>query len=351
MSELLTQEEIDSLLNAVTKGEMPHESGADATPRRHQTILPYDFRRPNRIAKEQVRTLQMLHDTFARSVSSSLSAYLRSMLEVQLTSVEQLTYGEFMASVVPPSTLGIFEMAPLKGGAVLDINPHLVFPMIDRILGGPGRASIHVRELTEIERALVARILRKLLVDLQQAWAQIGKFEVRLLNLETNPQFVQLTSPNDIAILVTFDVRVGEVEGVMSLCLPFAMLEPILPQAHDPALVRRGAGGGNGRGDTGNRGEPPHGVVGIACGVGGGADPDQPTHPARAWGHPAAPLGREVGGDRGGWRPTSVRGARRPEAAAAGGGDHGRAGCRRTAAWLVHTRQSLPTLQDGWSRA
>jgi flagellar motor switch protein FliM len=230
VSELLTQEEIDSLLNAVTKGEMPHESGADASSRRHQTILPYDFRRPNRIAKEQVRTLQMLHDTFARSVSSSLSAYLRSMLEVQLTSVEQLTYGEFMASVVPPSTLGIFEMAPLKGGAVLDINPHLVFPMIDRILGGPGRATIHVRELTEIERALVARILRKLLVDLQQAWAQIGKFEVRLLNLETNPQFVQLTSPNDIAILVTFDVRVGDVEGVMSLCLPFAMLEPILPK-------------------------------------------------------------------------------------------------------------------------
>jgi flagellar motor switch protein FliM len=226
----LTQEEIDSLLSAVTKGEMPHESGAEVSSRRHQTILPYDFRRPNRVAKEQVRTLQMLHDTFARSVSSSLSAYLRSMVEVQLTSVEQLTFGEFMTSVVPPSTLGIFEMAPLKGGAVLDINPHLVFPMIDRILGGPGRASIQVRELTEIERALVARILRKLLVDLQQAWAQIGKFEARLLNLETNPQFVQLTSPNDIAILVSFDVRVGEVEGVMSLCLPLAMLEPILPK-------------------------------------------------------------------------------------------------------------------------
>jgi flagellar motor switch protein FliM len=230
VSELLTQEEIDSLLSAVTKGEMPQESGAEPSARRHQTILPYDFRRPNRIAKEQVRTLQMLHDTFARSVSSSLSAYLRTMLEVQLTSVEQLTYGEFMNSVVPPSTLAIFEMAPLKGGAVLDINPHLVFPMIDRVLGGAGRASIHVRELTEIERALVARILRKLLVDLQQAWAQAGKFDVRLLNLESNPQFVQLTSPNDIAILVTFDVRVGEVEGVMSLCFPFAMLEPILPK-------------------------------------------------------------------------------------------------------------------------
>jgi flagellar motor switch protein FliM len=230
VSETLTQEEIDSLLSAVTKGQMPSAPEAATGIKRHRNVLPYDFRRPNRIAKEQVRTLQMLHDSFSRSVSSSLSAYLRSLVEVQLTSVEQLTYGEFMASITAPSTLGVFEMAPLKGGAVLDINPHLVFPMIDRVLGGPGRASIQVRELTEIERALVSRILRKVLVDLQQAWAQVGRFDVRLLNLETNPQFVQLTSPNDIAILVTFDVRVGEVGGVMSLCLPFAMLEPVLPK-------------------------------------------------------------------------------------------------------------------------
>ena len=230
MSEILTQEEIDSLLSAVRTGDASPLPAASPRPRRHQSILPYDFRRPNRIAKEQVRTLQMMHDTFARSVSSSLSAYLRSMVEVQLTSVEQLTYGEFMLSIVPPSSFGIFEMAPLKGGAVLDMNPHLVFPMIDRILGGPGRASIEVRELTEIERALVERIFRRALVDLQQAWQQVGRFEARLLNLETNPQFLQLASSNDIAMLVTFDVRVGEVDGVMSLCLPLAMLEPILPK-------------------------------------------------------------------------------------------------------------------------
>jgi flagellar motor switch protein FliM len=230
VSEILTQEEIDSLLSAVTKGEMLSDSRAGLSSRRHQTILPYDFRRPNRVAKEQVRALQMLHDSFARSVSASLSAYLRSLLEVHLTSVEQLTYGEFLQSVVPPSTLGIFEMTPLKGGAVLDISPRLVFLMIDRILGGPGRASTQIRELTEIERALVSRIVRKLLVDLQQAWTQVGRFDARLLNVETNPQFVQLTSPNDLAILVTFEVRVGEVEGIMSLCLPFAMLEPILPK-------------------------------------------------------------------------------------------------------------------------
>jgi flagellar motor switch protein FliM len=228
VSEILTQEEIDSLLSAVSTGKVA--SGTDAAARRHQAVLPYDFRRPNRIAREQVRTLQILHDGFARNLSSSLSAYLRSVLEMQLTSVEQLSYGEFMLSVSAPAALGIFEMAPLKGGAVLDINPTLIFPMIDRILGGPGRAATQIRELTEIERALATRIFRKLLGDLQQAWSQLGRFEFRLLNVETNPQFVQLTSPNDLVILITFDMHVGEVSGVLNLCLPFATLEPVLPK-------------------------------------------------------------------------------------------------------------------------
>ncbi len=230
MSEILTQEEIDSLLSAVTKGDLPQASEPGPRPRRHQSVQMYDFRRQSRISKDQVRTLQMLHEAFARTVSSSLSAYLRSLVEVQLASVEQLTYGEFMLSVTSPSTLGIFEMPPLKGGAVLDVNPHLVFPIIDRILGGPGRASIQVRELTEIERTLLDRVFRRLLTDLQQAWQQVGRFDIHLLNVETNPQFVQLTAPNDITVLVIFDVRVGDVQGVMSLCLPFPLVEPILPK-------------------------------------------------------------------------------------------------------------------------
>lgn len=232
MPDILTQDEIDSLLSAVRKGEVPANAEADAAPRpRHnRAVFPYDFRRPNRIAREQIRALQMLHDSFARGVGSSLSAYLRTLVEVELTSVEQLTYGEFMLSVAAPAALGIFEMNPLKGGAILDLSLHLLFPMIDRILGGPGRPTAQIRELTEIERALVERFYRKMLTDLQQAWLQIGKFEAQLLNLETNPQFVQLTSPNDIAILVTFDIRMGQVEGLLSVCLPFTMLEPILPK-------------------------------------------------------------------------------------------------------------------------
>ena len=230
MPEILTQEEIDSLLSAVGQGTLPQGAGPTARPSRSQNVQSYDFTRPNRVSKDQVRTLQMLHETFARNLSSAMSAYLRSLVEVRLTSVEQLTYGEFMVTVAVPSPLGIFEMAPLTGGAILEMNLQLVFPMIDRILGGAGRASIQVRDLTEIERTLVDRIFRRILVALQQAWAQFGRFEIRLMNLETRPQFVQLTAPNEMAILATFEVRVGEQQGLMNLCLPLPMLEPVLPR-------------------------------------------------------------------------------------------------------------------------
>ncbi|MFB3817281.1 MAG: flagellar motor switch protein FliM [Candidatus Methylomirabilales bacterium] len=230
MPQILTQEEIDSLLGAVSRGDLPRVPEPSARTRRTEAVLPYDFRRANRITKEQIRALQMLHDGFARGISSSLSAYLRTLVEVQLSSVEQLGYGEFMLSLAAPCSLGVFEMTPLKGGAILDLDPHLVFPMIDRILGGAGKASVEVRELTEIERALVSRVYRKILGDLQSAWQQLGRWEARLLNLETNPQFVMLASPNDTATLIGFDVRIGESTGVMNLCLPFALLEPILPK-------------------------------------------------------------------------------------------------------------------------
>jgi len=243
MTEILTQEEIDSLLGAVSRGDLP-AAAERGRGRRAEAVLPYDFRRANRITKEQIRTLQMLHDGFARSISSSLSTYLRALVDVQLSSVEQLGYGEFMLSLAAPCALGVFEMVPLKGGAILDLDPHLVFPMIDRILGGPGTPVPEVRELTEIERALVSRIYRRIVADLQVAWQHVARWEGRLLNLETNPQFVMLASPNDTATLVGFEVRIGESAGVMNLCLPFVLLEPLLPK-----LTTQRWFGGAGQGD------------------------------------------------------------------------------------------------------
>jgi flagellar motor switch protein FliM len=229
MSEILSQDEIDALLTAVHRGDIPIGAEIPGSPR-EKNVLHYNFRRPNRVAKDQIRTLQMLHDSFGKIYGSSLSAHLRTVVEVELEAVEQITYSEFIMSLSMPSCITIFNMEPLKGGAVLEINPHIIFMMIDRLLGGMGRSSVRVREFTEIEKSLIERIVLRAMVDLQQAWQHVGAFSFRLLNIETNPQFVQITSPNEVVLVITFNIRIGEVSGVMTLCFPYLLLEPVIPK-------------------------------------------------------------------------------------------------------------------------
>ncbi|MCZ7626213.1 MAG: FliM/FliN family flagellar motor switch protein [Candidatus Methylomirabilis sp.] len=140
-----------------------------------------------------------------------------------------MAYAEYIASVSYPACLGIFGMRPLKGGAIAELPPRLIFYIIDRILGGAGRIPDVARELTEIERALVSKLFRHTLEDLRSAWSRVDLFQFELLNLEVNPGFLQLAAPTDMVILIGFDVRIGEVEGVMNLCFPLSMLEPVLP--------------------------------------------------------------------------------------------------------------------------
>jgi len=229
MAKILSQEEIDALLQAVLKGEIPGV-GEEERPRRDRTVLPYDFRRPNRVSKDQLRILQTLHEDFAKRLNPSLSAYLRSLVEVKLTSIEPITYAEFLAWVVAPSCLGIFNLKPLRGEAVITIDPYLVFSILDRLLGGPGRPSIPVRELTQIERAIIRKVIERYLVEFQQAWSRIGTFQASFLNLETNPQLVQIVPPNELVIVVAFEMKMGETSGAVHLVLPVALLEPILPK-------------------------------------------------------------------------------------------------------------------------
>lgn len=228
MSELLSQEEIDSLLSAAAKGTVSATTApVSAHSKRHFTR--YDFRRPNRISKEQLQALQMLHDRFAKQIGSSLSPLLRTLVEIKPTLVEQMSYAEYIATVAYPACLGVFGMRPLKGGALVEIHPRLIFYMIERLLGGGGRSIDMVRELTEIERALALKLFKRILEDLHGAWSRVSSFEFDLLNLEVNPGFLQLTAPADMVILIGFDVKMGEVEGIMTLCFPFSMLEPIIP--------------------------------------------------------------------------------------------------------------------------
>lgn len=226
MNEILTQEEIDLLLSVATHGAI---STAPTTPSRKRQIIRYDFRRPNRISREQLQALQMLHDRFAKLMGITLTPYLRSVVEIRPSLVEQTTYAEYAASVTYPSCIGIFGMKPLKGGALIEIEPRLIFHMIDRILGGVGRPHDVARELTEIERALVLKLLTRTLEDLRQAWFRVSAFQIDLLNLEVNPEFVQLAAPTDTVLLIECSVKVGELKGRMTLGFPFNMLEPVLP--------------------------------------------------------------------------------------------------------------------------
>jgi flagellar motor switch protein FliM len=171
----------------------------------------------------------MLHDRFAKLMGGSLSPQLRTFVEIRPTLVEQMAYSEYIETVAYPACMGVFGMRPLKGGALIEVQPRVIFYMIDRILGGSGRSLDVARELTEIERALVSKLFKRALEDLRQAWGRVSAFQVDLLNLEVNPGFLQLTTPTEMVILISFDMTMGEVEGSMSLCFPFSMLEPVIP--------------------------------------------------------------------------------------------------------------------------
>jgi len=229
VDKILSPDEVNALLTAVDRGDIP-ESGGNERPAPDKTIVRYNFRKPNRVSKDQLKMLQSIHETFARLYTASLTTLLRGLVEVEFRSVEQATYGEFIMTLSPPRCLAIFNIEPLKGGAVLDIDAHILFIVIDRLLGGSGLLPARVRDFTEVEKVLVERIGIRAMVDLRQAWHHVGSFGFRVDHTETNPQFVQLTSPNEAVVAVTFDVKVGEVGGPMTIVYPHILLEPVMPK-------------------------------------------------------------------------------------------------------------------------
>jgi flagellar motor switch protein FliM len=247
MSDILSQEEVDALLSAVSTGDFEpstEESGsADSTdPNRaglasfdndddelaSKAVALYDFRRPDRVSKEQLRTLQNLHEGYARLLSTTLTSYLRTLVEIELVSVDQLTYQEVIMSISSPSCIYIFQMEPLEGSAILEMNPSLMFLMLDRLFGGLGKSAEQNRELTDIERAVINKIIERALVDLKEVWENIGIFSPKIESYETNPQFVQIAPPGETVILISLEVRLKNGSGLMSLCFPFIILESII---------------------------------------------------------------------------------------------------------------------------
>ncbi len=228
MNEVLSQDEIDQLLQAISSGET--EANDDFKPVNDtRKIKIYDFKRPDKFSKEQIRTISIMHETFARLTTTSLSAQLRSIVHVHVASVDQLTYEEFIRSIPTPTTLAVINMDPLKGNAILEIDPAITFSMIDRLFGGTGQGGAKVqRDLTDIEQSVMEGIIVRILANMREAWTQVIDLRPRLAQIETNPQFAQIVAPSEMVVLVTLETKVGDEEGMMNFCIPYITIEPII---------------------------------------------------------------------------------------------------------------------------
>lgn len=228
MGDILSQGEIDELLKALNAGEID-VSQMKAT-NEEKKIREYDFRRPNKFSKEHLRTLNIIYDDYARYLNTFLSGYLRALVHVEVISVEEISYYEFSNSISNPAILGMVEFLPLSGFVVFEMNPNIVFSIIDRILGGRGTGIEKVRGFTEIELCIVERLLNQMLNLMKEPWENVLSIKPRLDRIETNSQFAQIISPNEMIALVTLDVKVGEVKGMMNICIPHLVVEPVIPK-------------------------------------------------------------------------------------------------------------------------
>nr|MBN2278330.1 flagellar motor switch protein FliM [candidate division Zixibacteria bacterium] len=229
MAKILSQDEIDALLTTVTASpsEQP-ELTPIASEELARTVVTYDFKHPNRVSKDQVRTLENIHDNFAGHISSTLSTALRSMVDVDLVSVDQINYSEYVMSLVTPSCSYTFSAKPLEGLCILDYNPTLSFAFIDRIFGG-GEKSLEIeRELSGIEKTVMSKITRKIYGDLEKSWRNIAPIEVEQKSFETNPQFMQIIPAGETVIVVSLQLKLFKSTGLITICYPYVSLEPVM---------------------------------------------------------------------------------------------------------------------------
>ena len=230
MADILSQDEVDLLLNAVSKGEVETAAPEPRGLPERTDVVHYDFRRPERVSKEQLKGLQSLFEAFARELSIMLPPFLRQIVRADLVSIDQLTYDEFILSVARPTALSIINMAPLEGNAVIELSPSIVFPVVDRILGGKGVALPKPRELTEIENRIVHRVMLMILDSLRRSWEQLIEFKLTVVHQESDPLIVQIVAGSEMVILVAYEIHIGESVGAMNMCIPLMVLNPVLDQ-------------------------------------------------------------------------------------------------------------------------
>ncbi|MFC4557125.1 flagellar motor switch protein FliM [Virgibacillus kekensis] len=228
MEEVLSQNEIDALLSAISSGEMDADELKQE--KKEQKVRVYDFKRALRFSKDQIRSLSRIHENYARLLTTYFSAQLRTHVSISVASVDQIPYEEFIRSVPKMTVLNIYSLQPLDGRILMEVNPNIAYGMLDRILGGKGNSVNKVENLTEIETILMSQLFEKAAVNLQEAWESLIEIDPILEDFEVNPQFLQMVSPNETVVVVSLNTTIGEASGMINICIPHIVLEPIIPK-------------------------------------------------------------------------------------------------------------------------
>lgn len=225
MSDILSQSEIDNLLKQLSDGDLDVDQiqGED-----EKQVKNYDFSRPTKFSKEHLRTLEIIFEHYSRLVSTNLPVYLRKNVQVSVASSETVTFSEFSNALSNPSVLGIINFAPLNGNIIIEIATNLCYVMLDRMLGGSGQPLEKSREFSDIELTILQKLLVMFTQLLREPWKNVVDISPVLSRLETNPQFAQVIAPSDMIAIVTLNMKIGDVEGMLNICLPFFTLEDVM---------------------------------------------------------------------------------------------------------------------------
>lgn len=225
MGDVLSQNEIDNLLAALSTGELDVDEIKDNNEKK---VKEYDFARPSKFSKEHLRTMEMIFEHYGRLLSTNLPVYLRKNVQVEVVNSEAVTYSEFSNALSNPVLLGIVNFAPLKGNIILEMASNLGYAIVDRMLGGRGDPMDKVREFSEIELLIIERIMIVCVNLLREPWGNVADIHPRLERIETNSQYAQIISPSEMIAIVTINLKIGEVEGLMNVCLPYLTLEDVI---------------------------------------------------------------------------------------------------------------------------
>lgn len=247
MSQSLTQKEIDRLLNDMSSGALSIDQILEGAKRKSE-VMNYDFRRPNRISKNQIRFLQNIHETFAEVFGYYLVSKLQTIVSVDLTAVDQLFYSEFILSVSSPGCLYIFDIDGTEGTGILEVSPNLALNLVERMLGGNAESQQKPRGITPIEQAVLRSLIEHLFADMSSAWDVIGGLKFKLNRMESEADFVQIAPSSEIVIVLSFDVHIGQNSYTMSVCYPTFSLEDKLNKLNVQTMATSSMKPGNGKG-------------------------------------------------------------------------------------------------------